>query len=253
MNKAITRKTPGTANRKRFFLFFAACMAIITVQPGASAQTNTTTLGIEFKPIFPSDLFSTPIPPLVKNNNVYTISPQIGYSAGAVVRIGITHTWTIESGIYYTRRNYNTHLQDSVGNSVSDNFSFVNYEVPFLGLIYIKLAKNIYLNNAFGFCLDFFPTDVQTQDNGHYYERVVSNSWVLPALMANVGAEYRTADKGYFYIGALYHRMLVPMAATGFYSPTIDRVGTIIQGHYFAVDLKYFFSTKRTPVLDNGF
>jgi hypothetical protein len=128
--------------------------------------------------------------------------------------------------------------------------------MPILGLIYIRIAKNVYINNAFGFSFDFFPEDIQTPGNYYFYSRVQRQNWVLPALMENVGVEYRTSDHGYFYIGATYHRMFDPLGLIGFFSADNSYPGaavTTLQGHYFALDFKYFFPTKRTPVLDNGY
>ena len=225
------------------------------------------TLGIEIRPVIPSNLFainnniSTYSSPAsaysIAKNYTFTISPQLGFSAGAVVRAALSRIWSVESGIYYTSRTYGTSAKDSTGAVVKDNFRFDNYEIPILGLLYIRLSKNVYINNAFGLSLDFSPENFQTPGNDFYYVRVVRQNWVLPALMANVGAEYRTKNSGYFYIGALYHRMLVPIGRAAFFfdnnggpefSSPVD-----LSGHYFALDIKYFFSTKRTPVIDNGY
>src|SRR6185503_13635920 len=104
-------------------------------------------------------LFATDYPVLSKNNHQFTISPRLGFSAGAVIRSSVTRIFSIESGIYYTSRNFNTTGKDSVGTLVSDKFRFDNYEIPFLGLLYIRLSKHIYINTAFGLSADFFPED----------------------------------------------------------------------------------------------
>jgi hypothetical protein len=220
------------------------------------AQDDLPTLGAEIRPLIPSDLFAIKAPNPTFGHKVFTINPQGSYSAGGVIRLNLTKFWNLESGIYYTSRVYGSNMKDSGGINASGKIIFDNYEVPVLGLIYIRLAKNIYLNNAFGLSLDFFPTDAQSPDNGYYYQKLARTYWILPALMANIGAEYRTEKNGYFYLGALYHRMLIPMGQTEFffndsgfpaYTPAQQ-----IQGHYFAVDLKYFFPTKRTPEINNG-
>ncbi len=233
---------------------------ILNTRASAQQFIDKPTLGIEVRPVIPSDLFA------INNNTAsfnrpdknytFTISPQLGYSAGAVVRAAFSRIWSIESGIYYTSRFYGSSAKDSVGIEHKENFRFDNYEIPLLGLIYIRLSKNVYINNAFGLSFDFLPEDIQTPGNSFYYVRVIKEYWVLPALMANVGAEYRTKNNGYFYIGALYHRMLTPLGDAGFfftYNGGPEGVATPLNGHYFALDFKYFFPTKRTPVIDNGY
>ena len=234
---------------------FLLCFSVLNI----SAQEyylDKPTLGIEVRPIVPGSLFAVDYPPLSKDNKVFTITPRVGYSAGAVIRSAVSKMFSIESGIYYTSRVYGTSGKDSSGTIVKDNFRFDNYEIPFLGLIYIRLSKNMYINTAFGVSADFFPEDIQTPMNSLYFVRVGREYWVLPALMANVGFEYRTENNGYFYIGALYHRMLMPLGGVGFfynYNGGPEGVASPLAGHYFAFDLKYFFPTKRTPVLDSGY
>jgi hypothetical protein len=220
------------------------------------AQKEKPTLGIEIRPIIPSDLFAVKSQSVNYYSKVFSINPRIGYSAGAVVRLNLSKVWNLESGIYYTTRIYGTRMTDSSGLNVSDNFRFDNYEIPVMGLIYVRLSKNIYLNTAFGPSFDFFPTDVQAPDNGTYTQKAFRSYWVLPALQANVGAEYRTKNSGYFYLGAMYHRMLyTPMGTAGFYFMDYtfpEHVLTPIQGHYFSLDFKYFFPTKRSSEINNG-
>ncbi len=237
--------------------FMGLCLFIGSLnQVSAQQYIDKPTLGIEIKPVIPSSLFATDYPVLSKNNNQFTISPRLGFSAGAVIRSSVTRMFSIESGIYYTSRNFNTTGKDSAGTVVHDQFRFDNYEIPFLGLLYIRLSKYAYINTAFGVSADFFPEDIQTPENSMYFVRVGRQYWVLPALMANVGFEYRTENNGYFYIGGLYHRMLAPLGAVGFYYTANggpEGVASMLDGHYFALDFKYFFPTKRTPVLDNGY
>jgi hypothetical protein len=220
-------------------------------------QYEKPTLGVEIKPIIPSDLFAVKNKDLVYKDKTFSINPQIGVSAGAVVRLNLSKFWNLESGIYYTERVYGTRMRDSMGTDIKDKFRFDNYEIPISALVYIRLAKNIYLNTSFGLSLDFFPTDVQSPDNGMYVQKAYRSYWVLPALLANVGAEFRTKNSGYFYIGGLYHRMLyTPMGAAKFSfddNGYPDQTGLIpLQGHYFSIDFKYFFPTNRTPTINNG-
>jgi len=239
---------------------------ICTTAANSQQFIDKPTLGIEIKPVVPSNLFATNsdtvswkhavIGQSSAKNYLFTITPELSFSAGAVIRAAINRQWSVESGIYYTARTYGTSAKDSTGKVIKDNFRFDNYEIPLLGLLYIRLSKNVYINNAFGLCLDFLPDDIQTPGNSFYYVRVNKLYWVLPALMANVGAEYRTQNNGYFYIGALYHRELTELGEAGFFftnNEGPEGVGTPLNGHYFALDFKYFFPTKRTPVIDNGY
>jgi len=218
-------------------------------------QYDVPILGLELRPVIPSSLFEIHGVTMNAGLRSFTLTPEPAISGGASIRFKLSRIWNLESGIYYTRRVYGTSFRDSAHTTVTDKFNVDNYEVPILGLIYIKLSKHWYVNNAFGLSLDFFPTDVQSPDNGTYVQKEARQYWVLPALMANIGAEYRTENKGYFYLGILYHRMLLPMGKAGiFYNDngTLGSFITDLPGHYFAIDLKYFFPTKRSSIIDNG-
>lgn len=216
------------------------------------AQLQEPRMGIAIKPIIPSALFDNQ--ELVTNQGAvqFAIDPKIGYSAGVVLRQDLPSLLSFETGIYYVRRIYNLSIGDSTGHSTSNKFRFVNYEVPITGLIYIRLSENIYLNNTFGISLDFFPNSIFTE-NANYQQRAERNYWILPGLIADVGAEYRTEKKGNFYIGGSYHRMLLPMANTiiAYQNGSIEEsIITPLSGHYFAFNFRYFFPTQRTAPID---
>ncbi len=209
-------------------------------------------LGIAVKPIVPSALFNNESLTIAKNKVQFTVDPQVGYSAGVVLRKDLPSLLSFETGIYYVRRIYKLNITDSAGGSTENKFRFVNYEVPITGLIYIRLSENLYLNNTFGISLDFFPNSIFTE-NEYYQQRAERNYWVLPGLIADVGAEYRTEKSGNFYIGGSYHRMLLPMANTivAYKNNGIEEsVITPLSGHYFAFNIRYFFPTQRTPAID---
>ena len=87
---------------------------------GVSAQqfVDKPTLGIEIKPVVPSNLFATntdtvswkhaAIGQSSAKNYLFTITPELSFSAGAVIRAAINRQWSVESGIYYTARTYGT-------------------------------------------------------------------------------------------------------------------------------------------------
>ena len=67
---------------------------------------------------------------------------------------------------------------------------------------------------------------------------------VQPALIANVGWEYRTEEKGIWYIGGSFHRPFLPMykATVGYVTDTYtNNTETNLTGNYLTLDLRYFF------------
>ena len=162
-----------------------------------------------------------------------------------VIRRGFTNTISLESGINFVKRNFQIDVndRDSAVNSTS-GFGIVGYEIPVQGLIFIQLSDHIFMDVALGLSLDFYPSDIKTQEGyvAHYSAR---DSWFSTALLANLGWEYRTEKSGYFYVGASYHR---PFDIT--YTSYIQyqnrelpypEAQMELLGNYLTLDLRYFF------------
>lgn len=221
----------------------------------ATAQERVLTFGLQLKPIIPRSSFvRTGGQTIVQDTFTYKMNPRIGYAAGMVLRYGFDKTFSLETGLNYVRRNYAVEAcRDITPDSTvchGDTFRIVGYELPILGLVYIKLSDHIYMNVSFGAAIDLFPSNVETprgsQPAGErYYHRSRRSSWVQTALLANVGWDFRTTKSGIFYIGASFHRPFTPIyrSLIQYYDDSIklDETVTEISGNYFTLDLRYFF------------
>ena len=68
------------------------------------------------------------------------------------------------------------------------------------------------------------------------------------AALANVGWEYRTKSKGYWYIGASYHLPFIPIMtfAMSYEYPAGEHLKIDnIRGSYLTLDLRYYFHEKK--------
>lgn len=209
------------------------------------AQKDVTTFGIQFKPILSSEIINTG-PQFEQVGDIgFEIAPANGYSFGMVIRKGFTKQISVESGINFTRRNYDlTITEDSTGFIGESDFRYVIYEIPILGLVYAQLGRQSYLNTAFGFSFNFLPSNWDSFDT--YFEHFSARrSWVVPSLLANVGFEYRTIDKGFWYLGFSYHRPFTEITNAGvrYMENNFEKERAFfeISGNYLTLDLRYFF------------
>lgn len=209
-----------------------------------SAQEKVVTVGFQYKPIFSSAFFKTGPIDIEQNNVNFNISPQSGYCFGMVIRKGITSQISIETAINYIKRNYELSISEGSFKGESD-FSIIGYEIPFQGLVFIRLSEHIYMDAATGISMDFFPSDIFTQDISYFKNKGYRTSWVIPSLIANIGWEYRTPKSGYFYLGASYHRPFTNIYTSEVtYLPTNEIIVSKLSGNYMTVDLRYFFHEK---------
>lgn len=220
------------------------------------SQQGITTFGLQYKPIIPNRLVGFYEQPFNKDQLQSTVKQKWGHCLGGVIRIGLTDMISLETGINFTRRNFNLFFSvpDS-GYSAKNDVAVVSYEIPLSGLIYIRISDEWYVNTSLGAAMTFFPSDVRTyteiEAQGELFQQEGAyRSKVQGAVLANFGFEYRTKSKGYWYLGASYHLPFTPImtfAMSYEYNNHNDNVVAIdnISGSYLTADIRYFFNEKK--------
>lgn len=221
------------------------------------AQKGVTTFGIQVKPLIPNSYFNFSGETKVSEDGSLTStwSPRTSLNFGMVIRKGLTKSISVETGINLVRRNYVVESTDE-GLNVNNNlkFSFTGYEIPIQGLIYVRLDDKWWMNGSAGLSIDMYPSNTFASESefqtGTFYDfsvRTVKSSWLQMAIQANYGFEYRSKKKGYFYIGATYHRPFSDFASSEVtYEYDLERIITFnrLSGTYFTLDFRYFFDEK---------
>lgn len=224
-------------NKYIFIVFLGLTASLV------SAQEKVTTVGFQIKPIFASKFFGTGTQDLSLNDYNYKISQNTGFSGGLVIRKGYTKTLSLEFGINYCRRNVTIESLHQ-GISSKSQMKIIGYEIPLSQLIFVRLSKKIYMNVSAGACINMFPSDVQVTNEVLYAvggRKLIFN----PSLIANIGFEYRTEDKGYFYLGTSFNRPFSPIYGLGIdyviNNVVVNSALANLNGSYLTLDFKYFF------------
>lgn len=229
------------------------CVVALLGVSSAFGQKGVTTFGLQFKPIIPNRLVGTYAQAFDQPPFRSTVTQTRGYSSGMKVRVGLTEVISLETGIHFTRRNFQLDyaLADS-GYAAQGDVSVISYGIPLSGLVYIRLAEQLYMNVSLGTGLSFFPSDVKTgipigvgkyfRQKGAYRSKAQGN------LLANFGVEYRTRSKGTWYIGSSYHLPFSPImtfAMSYEYEGGSLVMRDNIRGSYLTLDLRYFFHERK--------
>ena len=224
---------------KHFLVFGLLMIGIFS--GNVFSQKGVATIGFQFKPIFNNDFFRTGAQSAEQGQAKVTIQPNSGYCAGMVIRRGFTERLSIETGINYTRRNYQIQIADSAL-SHKRNYKFIGYEIPISALVYIRLGQKMYIDASLGNSFDFYPSDIYIGDD-NFESEGLRKSWIKPAIIANVGAEYRTEKAGYFYLGVSFHRpySFIYRSRTLITGRNYKVFETDISGNYLTIDICYFF------------
>jgi len=216
----------------------------------SQAQEKVTTFGIQLKPIIPVEFFNAGKQEQVQNNIEYINQPKFGMSFGMVIRKGLTKTISLETGLNFLKRNFDLIINDSDSSfSGTSDFSIVNYEIPVLGMVYVRLGRNMFMNVAGGISFDIYPTPLFVEDI-YFANAVNRTNWIQPSLLVNLGWEYRTESSGYIYFGASLHRAFssifeefVTYKGEGGYRE--EEVTFGLTGNYLTIDIRYFFHEEK--------
>ena len=227
--------------RLTFLLFFLLSL-------GVKSQVNRTTFGLQYKPIVPAAYFNST--EVIKTSGFYNfnLTPKYSNSFGMVVRQKISATFSIESGLNYIQRNFNLAIKNSKIN-LDDftNFGIRSYELPIQLLAYVQTSEYWYVNVAFGISHNILASDILSygEESENYFQNTNRKSDGYQALLANIGMEYRTEEKGHYYFGTSLHR---PWKAIGRAFPEYDnfnqdnKFSLDLLGNFVTLDFRYFFS-----------
>jgi hypothetical protein len=120
------------------------------------------------------------------------------------VRVALTKTIALETGLGQIQRRYSFTLNNDTANySETAKVRYIGYELPITALIFIRLGERAFMNAALGFSADFYPSDAQRDvERGRIY--MFRNRWAQLGVIGNLGVEYRTPKSGTFYLGATF-------------------------------------------------
>ena len=216
------------------------------------AQPGVAKFGIQLKPMIPSAYFGIE-EELVKGEGFdVNFEPRFGHNFGMVIRYGLSNMMSFESGINLVQRNYRlTVNQSTLPAPQTLAFRFVGYEIPMQGQIFVQLGKQLWMNASGGISLDLYPTNVESFGEARkdsivfdLYQKTWRNGRMQFALLANYGFEWRTKEKGFFYLGVSYHRPFSNIGVTEVEvreKANFWRLEHPLSGNYLTFDLRYFF------------
>lgn len=234
---------------KYSFLLAFCTLASFTFSQVTKKERVPSYFGFQIRPLFPTQFIGSRTLDLSESGFETTLTQRPGYSFGGTVRAGITELIAFETGINYTQRTF--HLSSGLPDSNSffqDTLTFIEYDIPLNGLVYIKLTEEFYMNTSLGFALTYKPSNVRLSnspggDHRYTHDGLLTRK-IGVDLNANVGFEYRTRKNGFFYLGGSVRVPLAPLfvmharyANQGY---KLNVFGDV-DGSFISVDFKYFF------------
>ena len=217
------------------------------------AQENKTTFGLQYKPIIAVAYFDASNNSKRNGDYLFNLKPNFSYSLGMVIRQKINHTFSIESGLNYIQRNFRLSILRDNTIYIDDftDFKMRAYEIPVQLLAYVQTNERWYVNASFGYSYNTLASNIFSNgiSNQYFYQNTFRRKSSYFALLANVGLEYRTYEKGNYYFGTSLHRPFKEIARV---YPSYDQFNTGIigenhfylemLGNFISIDFRYFFA-----------
>lgn len=228
-------------------LLAALLVCCSPMRHGLMAQAGVATLGVMVKPVVPFTYFDKDAAAEIEHAR-FGISLEGGFAFGMNVRVGLNNTISLETGLGQIQRRFSYSVDnDTSGYAETARIRYTGYELPVMGLVFIRLGERTWMNTALGASLDFYPSDVEGLiEEGSIY--IFRRNWAQGSIIGNLGFEYRSAKSGIFYLGATYHRPFNDLALADisyiYYGPPSRSDFTErlpLAGSYLTVDLRYYF------------
>ncbi len=230
-----------------FLLLLAPRPALAQEEAAAKKKgKEKNTFGLQIKPIIPSSIFRIVTDEKQSNGIIYSVTPETGYSFGAMIRFGISPHFAIQTDINYIKRNFTFSVIDS-SFYTSLPLRVVSYEMPVLATYFVRLSRSVYMGPTVGPSFQFLPTNLYT-NNEYVKQHSLKKNWLSLSLVLNIGFEWRTLESGYFYFGPTYHMYNKPMFTSGIFYKNYNNVNNLpdvtmnLRGDYFGLIFRYIFS-----------
>ena len=222
----------------------------------SNGENNKTTFGLQYKPIIPAKYFNSFHTYSSSGNYKFKLSNLYSNSFGMVLRHKINKTFLFETGLNYTQRNYKLNLSNiNIGFEDFTSFEMRSYELPIQILTYVQVSEFWHLNVAFGISHNVLASDIiSSGDNSSsFIQNTYRKNGGYRALIANLGMEHRTNEKGHYYFGASLH---LPFTEIGRIYPIYsdlteannfntenfeDKFFIELPGNFITIDFRYFF------------
>ena len=226
-------------------------LTLLLISSFSFAQKGLTSFGLQFKPIVPVSYFNAGPVNLSDSIVNIEIKQKLGYSMGMIIRHNVTNLISFETGINYVRRNYSIEAKSKI-NTLDDQleFGFVNYEIPLQALVYVQLSRSLFMNVSSGIGLNAYPSHVISFGENLLLEQLSLRGRIIGlSYLANIGFEYKTEEKGNFYLGASLVTPLSHLTQTQikyeYQNATFSEFTSFLNGNYITIDLRYFFAAEK--------
>lgn len=250
--------------QKFLLILFICAFSLVSFGQKRKKERFPSYFGVVASPVIPNNFIGAVHTEMQDSTGSMTTDfhNKWGFTFGATIRIGLSKTISIETGISQVRRIYNVGVSIPDSN-IFDNqkLAFINYDVPINVLFYVPLSEKWFADASLGVSITHYPSDVQDSMQPAAKKAIFiqgrRTASTYFAFNAGAGFEYRTEKAGTFYLG---FGVKVPFKPPFFGVSILRQSGTAkqlsaykpITAGYFTIDFRYFIPTpkkKKDPAI----
>tara|TARA_Y100000385_G_scaffold284603_1_gene342876 strand:- start:1158 stop:1931 length:774 start_codon:yes stop_codon:yes gene_type:complete len=242
--------------KKQFFIFlFFSCISFTGISQASKKSKFPMSFAINAKALIPTDFVGSQTTFLTNSPFESTVTQKNGYSFGGILRTSFSDFFSLETGIYFNQRQFDINMSvlDS-GITAQNNMSFISYEIPIQGRIFVRLSKTIFSSVSLGISPNYKPSNVQVvtlAGGSHGFSHTgFSASKMGVDFNAEFGFERRDKKNGTIYFGA---GAKIPLNnlfdVIGQYANQGNKFTDVksVRASFLFVDLRYYLPTVKNP------
>lgn len=249
--------------QKFLLILFICAFSIGTFGQKRKKERFLSYFGVVASPVIPNNFIGAVHSEFLDSSGTMSTDfhNKWGFTFGATIRIGLSKSISLETGISQVRRIYDVGVSIPDSNIYdSQKLSFVNYDIPINALFYVRMTEKWYTDASLGVSITHYPSDVQDSMLPEAKKAIIiqgrRTASTYFAFNAGVGFEYRTEKAGTFFLG---FGAKVPFKPPFFGVSILRQSGTShqlfgykpISAGYFTIDFRYFIPSskkKKDPV-----
>lgn len=236
--------------RFTFFIFLMAPSLLLAQFPEEKKEKFPTYFAFGVNTLFPNNFQGTKNYSINQGITQSDIEQLIGYNFGGLFRRSYSERFSLEAGMYYATRRFDIQATIIDSNLMTrDTMKFTTIEIPVNAIVFVKMSETIYSNVGFGLSFIYKPSTVRVfskpnDPSSMNHFGIVTNKFGLD-LNGQAGVEFRTFNKGIFYVGGTVRVPLLDlftMYSSYKYKTNKAEVGSQkIGGDYISLDIRYYF------------
>ena len=232
-----------------FFIFLFFISTFFKAQKAEKKSKYPISFSLNARVIMPSQFIGETAINLSDSPFESQCNHVIGYSFGGLVRTSFSKRFALETGLFFNQRHFNLSMSvlDS-GITAQNDLTFISYEIPIQGRVFIKLGRKLFSSVAIGVSPNYRPSNVGVLNLPGGAHSFTHTGFLVNRMgidfNSEFGFEWKDSKLGVFYFGSGFKIPLTSLFdLIGQYTYQGNKWGDYasVNAAFMFLDFRYFF------------